>query len=182
MDSGLIKIYQEVWDQYYAGIRKFCYYRLNGFYNLVDDCCQEIFQAYLEALIKNIKIINTKAWLYKVANNIAYRLKKQAEMELTLVDDPDYSDMEVLHTDYDYLEEIVKEKYTDGEIIKLISETLTDEEKFILEKCFLEHEDATAVADKLQITTNYLYKKKWNLKQKLERTIQKSLGDMEAII
>ena len=182
MDSGLTKKYQEAWNQYYVSIRKFCYYHLNGFSDLIDDCCQEIFQAYLEALIKNIKIVNTKAWLYKVANNITCRLKKQSEMELALVDDPDYSNMEVLHKDYDFLEEIIREKYTDGEIIKLISESLTEEEKFIFERCFLEQESSDVVADKLHITTNYLYKKKWTLKHKIEQRIQKTLDEIETVM
>lgn len=180
MDAELELRYLETWDQYYVEIKKFCSYRLNQ--ELVEDCCQEIFLAYLEALLKNIKIKNTKAWLYKVANNIICRLKKQAVAELALVDDPDSAEMEPLHVNFDYLEEIIRRKYTDDEIIQIISETLTDEEKLIFEKCFLGQDDTTFVADKLHITPNYLYKKKWALKLKLEQRIQKVIEDIVAAI
>lgn len=180
MDTELEAKYKETWNQYYGGIRKFCFYRLNQ--NLVDDCCQEIFQAYLEALLKNIKIQNTRSWLYKVANNIICKMTKQAEFELALVDDPDCADMDTLHVEYDYLEEIIRRKYTDDEIIQIVKETLTDEEKLIFEECFLEQQDTTFVSNKLHITTNYLYKKKWALRQKLEQRIQKVVEDIKAAI
>lgn len=175
--------YLETWQQYYRKIIKFCKYQLNEYPSLVEDCCQEVFSSYLEALLKNVEIKNTNAWLYKTASNIAIRFRNKAKNEIAAIDDPDYSTSDAMHVEYDFIEEIMKRNHSDEELLQMIRDSLTDEEKIIFTNCFIEQKPMDSVAKELKITTNYLYKKKWSLKHKLEEKVREILeNDRNTII
>ena len=168
MDRDLDALCREAWETHYNRIKKFCSYHLHRCPDMVDDdCCQEVFKLYYEALLKNREILNVGAWLSKVAFTEVLRVEKQAAQSQSLEGTISEPSEKQLSVEYNYLEEIIKERFTDEALIDMITDTLTDEEKRIFDGCFLNPRPTNELASELHISANYLYKKKWVLKQKL---------------
>lgn len=168
MNKSLEYLYQEAWKEHYCRIKKFCTYHLHRNPDMIEDCCQEVFRLYYEALLKNQKIVNVGAWLSRVAYTEVLRVEKQAVKNQKLVEFYDEFDLdERLGINYDYIEEIIKDKFSDDALIHSLLETLTEEERHLLNGCFLNPCPPNELAAQLHINVNYLYKKKWMLKKKL---------------
>ena len=114
----------------------------------------------------------------KVALTQVLRIEKQAEKRQKIVDLFENSENEQYGIEYDYVEEIIKDEYSDSTIIKMLVKTLSEEEKFIFNGCFLHSYPPDEMAEQLHINTNYLYKKKWMLKKKIEAKVPEIIGDI----
>ena len=178
MRESLKILYQEAWNEHYDRIKKFCACHLHRCPDMIEDCCQEVFLLYYEALLKKHKIENAGAWLRKVALTQVLRIEKQAEKRQKIVDLFENSENEQYGIEYDYVEEIIKDEYSDSTIIKMLVKTLSEEEKFIFNGCFLHSYPPDEMAEQLHINNYYLYKKKWMLKKKIEAKVPEIIGDI----
>lgn len=170
MDERIKSLYLEAVDQHYNKIKKFCAYHLHRNPQLIEDCCQEIFLLYLDALIKGRSIKNVGAWLRKVAYTEVIRLEKEASKRFRVevferIEDTSIENQPSI--EYDFIEEIIKTRFTDDDLVKMLRETLSEEEKCIFDGCYIRKCSPEALAKELHITVNNLYQKKWTLKKKL---------------
>lgn len=167
--------YQNTWNAYYLKIKRYCAYFLRNDPSTVEDCCQDVFFAYWNALEKGQKIQNVQAWLYKVAYHHIKKVQKQrcAQPTLELLEN---SASHARAMDIDFIEEMLKTRFSDEELLQMVKATLTAEELHLFEGCFLERKSGAQLAEELGIQPNYLYKKKWVLKQKLTTEIHKVLS------
>ena len=115
-----------------------------------------------------------RAWLYKVAN---VEVKKAQKLIYTAQNQVPLEELEQKQpsSEVDFLEELLKLRFSDEDLIRLVQETLTPEECEVFTCCFVEKEEPSAAAKRLGITVNHLYKKKCVLKQKLSKKIHKAL-------
>lgn len=167
--------YQAAWNTYYIKIKRYCAYFLRNDSPTVEDCCQDVFFAYWNALEKGQSIQNVQAWLYKVAYHHIKKIQKQ-RCEQPKLEPLENSATHARAMDIDFIEEMLKTHFTDEELLQMVKATLTDEELYLFEGCFLERKSGAEMAEKLGIRPNYLYKKKWVLKQKLTKEIHKVLS------
>ena len=182
MDRVLEALYLDTLEQHYNKIKLFCAYHLHRNPHLVEDCCQEVFRLYLEALVKGRKIENVGAWLRKVAYSEIIRLERDAakQWSLELLEDSGGSVTDnKLVVNYDYIDEIIKNKFTDDELIQVLIEPLSEEEKYLFDRCFIHPHPSEELAHELHITINNLYQKKWALKKKLLRRVPKLIAEIE---
>ena len=182
MDKMLESLYLDILEQNYGKIKKFCAYHLHRNPLLIEDCCQEVFRLYLEALIKGREIKNTGAWLRKVAYTEVLRAEKDAakrmNLEWTEKSDEDVIDNQLV-AECDYIEEIVKRKFSDDKLIQMVSETLSEDEKYIFDCCFINPRPLEALAQELHINVNNLYQKKCILKKKLLTKIPEFISEVQ---
>ena len=176
MKESIITKYTDAWHTYYTKIYKLCTYQLNSLPGAAEDCCQEVFFAYWTALKKGQEIQNLQAWLYKVAYHRIKIYQKQAYV-CPSPEPLDEASGAQAAVEVDFIEEMLKSRFCDEELLQMVKETLTEEERCIFEGCFLEQRPANEVAEQLGIQINYLYKKKWTLKQKLTQQVHKVLSD-----
>ena len=181
MDKLLYIQYQETWNQYYPRIKNFIAYKLEQYPAYIEGCCEEVFEIYLNTLLKGNKIENTSAWLYKVARNMAIKFQKKiikaTHSSISLNDDTFYLETPVV--EYDFIEESVKNKFSEDELIQLVSETLSDAEKIWFQDFFLEPKDISVLAKEQNISIGAVYKRKRVLRTKLESSIKKVLMNIE---
>lgn len=181
MDENIKSLYMETVDLHYNKIKKFCTYHLHRNPQLIEDCCQEVFLLYLDGLIKGRTIKNTGAWLRKVAYTEVIRLEKESSKRFCLevferVEDASIENQ--LSIEYDFIEEIIKTKFTDDDLTKMLREMLSEEEKIIFDGCFIRKCTPETLTKELQITTNNLYQKKWALKKKLPFKIMQLISEI----
>lgn len=182
MDKSLETHYLETIAQHYYKIKKFCAYHLHRNPHLVEDCCQEVFRLYLEALIKGHKIENVGAWLRKVAYSEIIRLEKDTAKRWTLevVESSEENTLDgQMVIEYDYIEEIVKNKFSDNELTQMLIAPLSEAEKYLFDSCFMHPRPPEELAQELHISTNNLYQKKWALKKKLLDRIPELINEVE---
>ena len=170
MDGRIKSLYLEAVDQHYNKIKKFCAYHLHRNPQIIEDCCQEVFLLYLDALIKGRTIKNVGAWLRKVAYTEVVRLEKESSKRFRVEVFERLEDASIenqLSIEYDFIEEIIKTRFTDDDLVKMLRETLSEEEKCVFDGCYIRKRSPEALAKELHITINNLYQKKWMLKNKL---------------
>lgn len=181
MDKRLYMQYQEDWNRYYQKIKKFIAYNLSQYPAYIEDCCEEVFEIYLNALLDGKKIENTSAWLYKVARIVTIKSQKKlikaTNLSVSLDDDAVHELTPVV--EYDFTEEIIKSKFSEDELIQLVSKTLSDVEKMWFRECFLEPKDITTLAKEQNISIGAVYKRKRVLRAKLKSSIKKVVVDIE---
>ena len=71
----------DIWLEYEPYIKKLCAYKLKSIPGEIDDCVQEVFLAFFDALNKGQQIEHPKAWLTTVANNKINDLYKAVKKE-----------------------------------------------------------------------------------------------------
>lgn len=175
MERELELLYQSTWKQHYKRILRICIFRLHGSNKkYAEDCCQEVFRLFFETLQKGRNIENIGAWLSKVAYTEVIRWEKRNSHDLLVSPDE-----EQLSIEYDFIEEILKNKMSDEEVITLIADTLTEEEKVIFSACVLKKRKASDIAQELKISMNVLYKKTWKLKKKLSLLVPQAISRIE---
>ena len=170
MNERIESLYLEAVDLHYDKVKKFCAYHLHRNPQLIEDCCQEVFLLYLDALIKGRTIKNVGAWLRKVAYTEVIRLEKETSKRFRVEVFERLEDTSVenqLSIEYDFIEEIIKTRFTDDDLAKMLRETLSEEEQYMFDGCFIRRHPPEILAKELQITVNNLYQKKWALKKKL---------------
>jgi len=59
----------DMYKQFLTPIYQFVFYRTGGNTALAEDLCQEIFCKAYEAMQKNLEIIASKSWIYRIAQN-----------------------------------------------------------------------------------------------------------------
>lgn len=105
------------------------------------------------------------------------KIIKATHSSISLNDDTFYLETPVV--EYDFIEESVKNKFSEDELIQLVSETLSDAEKIWFQDFFLEPKDISVLAKEQNISIGAVYKRKRVLRTKLESSIKKVLMNIE---
>lgn len=151
--------YDRLAEKYYETIYDFCYSQLRDIH-AAKDCTQEAFYIFFQ---KKSKLYNSNkiiTWLYKTAENVIKRYRKENSMFVSLED----TDREIIDkTDY-FNEDLVDEIYA------VISK---DEADLFIRYFNCDHGDRKMIADELNITTAALYKKVYRIREKLAKIIDK---------
>lgn len=154
-------------------IRKLCSYKLKNLPSEIDDCVQEVFIAFVEAVEGGKEIKNPKAWLTVVANNMIkdiYEKNSKRKERIEYLNDDTVCGIEYdIDNDFDETQVLLyKEK-----IISL----LTDDERSLLYERYVLKLDAAVIAEKRNTTRNNIFQKISRLKIKTKMLIKKVLNE-----
>lgn len=159
-------------------IRKLCNFKLKSIPDEVDDCVQETFTAFAEALYKGKEIENPKAWLLKVANNIikdvysknAKSRKRIVSLDENITDDNLSYCMDFeQEPDFDEISVVPYKEYVLG--------LLTEDERNLIRDRYELNKSIRIIAADWDTTENNIYQRLSRLKIKTKIHINKVLNE-----
>ena len=168
------QLLRRAYDTYYEKIARFCNIKLKN-RTEAEDCVQECFMVYYKRILSGEEIVNTGAFLYKIADNLIktqWRQDKKAndvisldEVAETLATDDvnNYSDI-----DYDALAE------------KII-EILDEKEQNLYRLKYTEQKSIAEIAKKLNISFDAAAKRLSRLRQKVKEMVEKEMKGEDLI-
>ena len=139
---------QECYNEYRIRLFNYCLSRLDGSREAADDCVQETFIVFYNKLLDGEEFENSRAFLYRTADNFVKRQKQKdaVEMKRSI---PLEDAAEVGVTD-EYLSRLDLIDYE--ECAKILLNLLTDEEKQIYNLRYIQRIGVDDLADKLGIS------------------------------
>ncbi len=140
---------QECYSEYRIKLFNYCISRLDGSREAADDCVQEAFIVFYKRLLDGEEFENTRAFLYRTADNFVKRQKQKDASELRR-HVPLESANEIGVTDDEYLEKLNLIDY--DECAKIFLDFLTYEEKQIYDLRYIQRISVEEIADKLRIS------------------------------
>lgn len=176
------ELYSIAWETYRPDIMKLCSYYLHSTPDVIDDCCQNVFLAYYEALYSNKKIMNVAGWLHKTAYQQAKYFQRKnyiTNKRIVPIENQKAMELPEASKNPDYIEELIKRKFSDEEIYQMLISALTPEEYNSLNDFFLEPKNMADLASQLNIGINAVYQRKWALKSKLSRIAKSIIQEIE---
>ena len=168
------RLLRQAYDTYYEKIARFCNIKLKN-RTEAEDCVQECFMVYYKRILSGEEIVNTGAFLYKIADNLVktqWRQDKKAndvipldEVAETLATDDvnNYSDI-----DYDALAE------------KII-ENLDEKEQYLYKLKYTDKKSIAEIAEELNISFDAAAKRLSRLRQKVKDIIVKEMKGEDLI-
>ncbi len=166
-----IEIAEKIWQENEVYIRKLCNYKLSSHPDLIDDCMQDVFLALITAVHDEKEINNHRAWLTKVTvnkiNDIYREEKKKNENQVSLEEET-----VTLTSDFDYsYTEDITEKELDKHL-ETILQSLSDNEKTLIEDFYQNNLSGREIAEKLGITETNLRQQIFRLKRKVIKKVK----------
>ena len=162
----------ECYDKYHTAIYKFCLVRLGEMNEHADDCVQEVFLVFQNKLLEGIEILNPRAYLYKIADNIGKdTIKKSAKHRRRNVplESAEHTESPPLIPDgFDY-----------DKCAELIVSLLSDEEQTVYRMKYVDNLTITDIAQKFGISPAAAAKRISRLRKKITDLIkeQKLFGN-----
>jgi len=181
MDSDTIGIkenteakrqFDEIYHAHSETVKQFCAFKLYRQPERQKDCFQDTFRILFETLLKNEEIKNPKAWLLGTAGNLTKAHYAETTREGSEVHISQEQDLTVT---YDFLNEMVTDQMIQNRAQQMI-DSLSDEERILYQRIYVDDARKGQVAKELGITENYLHQKLFRLKQKL-RVLAKELSE-----
>lgn len=155
----------EIAEKDYEKIYLYCLSHSSLDENDAHDVTQEVF-LLLQEKSNTLNNTNIEAWLYSVASykmKEFYRKKQRQQSYLSM--DDEFSIAELIAVFDEYF------PVTDDEIkdyIKLIIKTLTEKERVLFEKLFIEKKSYEQIAEELNITPNAVSLRAFRLRKKIK--------------
>lgn len=173
-DSNKSDEIKDNWGEYEAYLKKLCGYKLKDRPECVEDCMQDIYIAYRQALVNGVIIQHEKAWLTKTACHIiSDKLKQEAFMDKNFVD---YDDEHVsLFGEEPYAvllcppnEEILRMK-------DRILAAYSPEERSLIEDRYTHNMSGTELAEKYKTGIKNIYVRLYRLRKKIDEAAKQEL-------
>lgn len=159
---------RQAYNTYYEKIARFCNIKLKN-RNEAEDCVQECFMVYYKQLLRGEEIVNTGAFLYKIADNLVksqWRKDKKANdivsldviaESLAVTENTDYSNI-----DYDQCAE---------KIIRILDE----KEQYLYQLKYTEQKSIAEIAGTLNISFDAAAKRLSRLREKVKKIIDEEV-------
>ena len=167
------RLVTQAYEEYYSSLLALCKNRLRDCRDYADDCVQKTFMFYFDKLLEGEEIINTKAYLYKVANmtckaeytSYIRREMKTAELDTaTEVADP-VQDFDLAHAaDIDY----------DAVAALLLAELSAEEQRLYALK-YVERKPLDEIGEILGMKPNTVAQRVTRLRNKIKELVVPAL-------
>ena len=159
--------FNEVYELYANSIYRFCMSRLSCNEESAEDCTQETFLVFYRRLKSGESFENPRAFLYRTAYNFVR--KKYDEIKARTDNEIDFEKV-----DYTVSNAVQTENnYDDKELLNRLESVLTDEERLLYTKRFVQEQRVSDIAAQLNITPQNCSVKLHRLKNKLKSEFEK---------
>jgi RNA polymerase sigma factor (sigma-70 family) len=178
MDKEKKGYIENMWQEYEPYIRKLCKFKLSSLPDYIDDCIQDVFLDFSEALYKGKKIDYPKAWLTKVANNKIkdiYTLSKK-ENEKLVVFEAHNLDTTSDGVVYDEPFSIGDEQITF--LREIVIHMLDEKDQQLLQDRYTKGKSIAQIAEENNTTENNIYQKLFRLREKTKIIAKKLLNEL----
>lgn len=165
---------RRAYDTYYEKIARFCNIKLKN-RTEAEDCVQECFMVYYKRILRGEEIVNTGAFLYKIADNLIKTQWRQDKKANNIIPLDDLA--ETLATDdiYEY-SDIDYDSYAE----KIIG-ILDEKEQNLYRLKYTEQKSIAEIAEELNISFDATAKRLSRLRQKVKELIEKEMKGEDLI-
>ncbi len=168
------ELLRQSYDTYYEKIARFCNIKLKN-RNEAEDCVQECFMVYYKRILSGEEIVNTGAFLYKIADNLIKTQWKQDKKANNIIPLDEVAETlatsEVLdysNIDYDSCAE---------RIIKVLDE----KERLLYQLKYTEQKSIAEIAEELNISFDATAKRLSRLRQKVKAKVEEEMKGEDLI-
>lgn len=168
------QLLRRAYDTYYEKIARFCNIKLKN-RTEAEDCVQECFVVYYKRILRGEEIVNTGAFLYKIADNLIKTQWRQDKKANNIIPLDDLA--ETLATDdiYEY-SDIDYDSYAEK-----IIEILDEKEQNLYRLKYTEQKSIAEIAEELNISFDAAAKRLSRLRQKVKDIIVKEMKGEDLI-
>ena len=142
--------FDEIYEQYYEKIYRFCCLRLNGNKELAEDCTQDVFLILLRKINKLNITTSIPSWLYGTAKNELNNYYRKIKNDISL-DSPEASNISS------------EDMFSDG----ILDEILDNDEFILLEEFYVLGENIDEIAKIRNKSPKAMYQQIRRIKQKI---------------
>lgn len=168
------ELLSEAYDKYSTLLEKFCAIRLKEAQSALEDCVQNTFLAYYKKVLAGEEILNTKAFLYRVADNMVKRAVadyyKQAKRTVELEKAQAVADSKSVEELAERLD------YIDYDLLKQrLIRQLTYEEQRLYELKYVQRLSLKDIAVMLDITPSAVANRTSRLRTKIKAMVEDAI-------
>lgn len=161
--------YTDIWNAYHDKVYEFCVVYMKEIGD-PEDICQDVFLALHERMrLGPLNELTVEIWLYQKARELMRKGMEQEELRRQWTIPTSMVDAEK----YTYTLEEVERKMDGREFIKVLKANLSPVELRLLQNAYVEGMTGKQLARLLGISENTLNQRKWRLRHKVERHLER---------
>ncbi|MCM1529772.1 MAG: sigma-70 family RNA polymerase sigma factor [Alistipes sp.] len=142
-------IFNEIAEQYYNAIFKYCCVRLDN-EHAAKDCTQEVFLTLYRKIDKMKLSENVRAWLYRTADNVMKNYRRKNKITVSIDD----------------INETTEDSYS---VETPFEDIITKEEYELLNSYYINGDSIETISKRLGISKDAVYQRIHRIKTKIEK-------------
>lgn len=142
------KLFEQYYSEYFEYISRYCYYKLNDYPDLAEDCVQNTFMVLFEKLTEEVEIKYIKAFLMKTASNYVKLKFREIDKIKNIIISIDDNDI-IIPFEQNFFEDVSEE--TISELKDEIILSLSEEEQILLSKICKQYESSYKTTKQLSV-------------------------------
>ncbi len=166
------KLLEEYCQNYKTCLYKYAYLRTGHDKDAAEDCIQEAFMVIYKRLCKGEEFSHPKAFLYRTVDNFVKEHLKDIEKRKKVQDATATENMFFEMPVFDNLDE-----QTENEIIKAVFKEMSDKEKVIYRKRYIEKCNVRDIANEYNISVSTVTTRLYRIRQKAEDIVKRELSE-----
>ncbi len=167
------KLLQEYCESYKNSLYKYAYLRTGHDKSVAEDCVQDAFMVIYKRLCKGEKFLQPKAFLYRTVDNFVKESIRDKQKQVKIQDAiavPENTSLEM--SIFDQLDE-----QTENEIIKAIFKTMSDKDKVIYRRRYIDKCNVRDIAQEYNISVSTVTTRLYRIRQKVEEQVKLELKE-----
>lgn len=166
------KLLEEYCQNYKTSLYKYAYLRTGHDKDAAEDCVQEAFMVIYKRLCKGEEFSQPKAFLYRTVDNFVKEhlrdLQKRKKIEDATTKDNAFFELPVFQN---------LDEHTENEIINAVFKEMSDKEKVIYRKRYIEKCNVRDIANEYNISVSTVTTRLYRIRQKAEETVKRELSE-----
>ena len=166
------KLLEEYCQNYKTSLFKYAYLRTGHDKDAAEDCVQEAFMVIYKRLCKGEEFSQPKAFLYRTVDNFVKEHLKDIEKRRKVQDATTTENAFYELPIFQNLDE-----QTENEIIKVVFKEMSDKEKVIYRKRYIEKYNVRDIATEYNISVSTVTTRLYRIRQKAEDIVKRELSE-----
>lgn len=166
------KLLEEYCQNYKTILYKYAYLRTGHDKDAAEDCVQEAFMVIYKRLCKGEEFSQPKAFLYRTIDNFVKEhlkdLQKRKKIQDATTVDGAFFELPVFET---------LDEQTEDEIIKAVFKEMSDKEKVIYRRRYIDKCNVRDIAGEYNISVSTVTTRLYRIRQKAEEIVKRELSE-----
>ncbi len=166
------KLLEEYCQNYKTSLYKYAYLRTGHDKDAAEDCVQEAFMVIYKRLRKGEEFSQPKAFLYRTVDNFVKEhlkdLQKRKKIQDATMGESAFFELPVFQN---------LDEQTENEIINAVFKKMSDKEKVIYRKRYIEKCNVRDIATEYNISVSTVTTRLYRIRQKAEDIVKRELSE-----
>lgn len=166
------KLLEEYCQNFKTSLYKYAYLRTGHDKDVAEDCVQEAFMVIYKRMCKGEEFSQPKAFLYRTVDNFVKEhikdMEKRKKIQDAVTPENGFFELSV----FDSLDE-----QTENEIIKAVFKEMSDKEKVIYRRRYIDKCNVRDIAKEYNISVSTVTTRLYRIRQKAEEKVKQELKE-----